>query len=362
MPLILNYRLQFEWSRWAFITYQFFTIVFFSVVFSRESHFQYYAFISIALSLLVIKPTTQLSRWVFPLIGFLCWCFLEWYHNYHPAFVNLSYSMLYAMRVGNDFIIIVVNVIIYYTMVKEQDADIQKIKQKSLELEEKNTQLEHFAYIASHDLNEPLRTIHSFVDIIKEEQTDDSNEDIQTYLNFIQEALDRMRSMIDGLLNYARIGKSGDFQTIDVHHLLAELQQDLDRLIRAKEATITSTALPTVYGSRLELRQLFQNLITNAIKFQQPNHPPVVTISGVERDDYWEFCVSDNGIGIRPEKHQEIFSVFTKLHRNTEYEGQGIGLSFCKKIVELHQGMIWVESALGQGSQFYFTIAKNRAL
>jgi light-regulated signal transduction histidine kinase (bacteriophytochrome) len=244
-------------------------------------------------------------------------------------------------------------------VLKDRDAATEQIQKKSIELEQKNIQLEHFAYIASHDLNEPLRTIHSFIDIIREEHEDIINEELEIYLNFIQDSLDRMRSMINGLLNYSRIGKSKDFEIIGINNLLVELQEDLNHLIHANKVTLKVPDLPHIYCSRLELKQLFQNLITNAVKFQNSDKFPVIIISYSEQAQHWQFCVSDNGIGIREEKQQEIFNIFTKLHRDSEYEGQGIGLSFCKKIVELHEGEIWVESIPNEGSKFYFTISKN---
>ncbi|MFK7795921.1 MAG: ATP-binding protein [Aureispira sp.] len=137
--------------------------------------------------------------------------------------------------------------------------------------------------------------------------------------------------MIDGLLNYSRIGKSGAFEHTNLHYLLDSLQEDLSYLIQDNKATINLKPLPTIYCSKIEVRQLFQNLITNAIKFQRLNTTPIITITCIDREHDWLFCVTDNGIGIRKEKQQEIFNIFTKLHRNTEYEGHGIGLSFCKK-------------------------------
>jgi len=200
----------------------------------------------------------------------------------------------------------------------------------------KNVELEHFAYIASHDLNEPLRTVNSFVDIIKEEYSDAADENLNTYFTFINDALSRMRLMIDGMLNYSRIGKSGDHQIVDLNALIIEIKIDLAELIKQKNVTIRASNLASINCLQLEIRQLFQNLITNAVKFQKPDAAPVIKIT-----------------------QKEIFQMFTKLHLRQKYEGHGIGLAFCKKIVDSHKGKIWVESSPGNGSRFYFTLQKN---
>lgn len=358
-PLISNYYNQFNLSRVIFLFYPFPIIIFFSTLFPKDAHFQYFTFIVLGLHFVFIDYITGKWRWIYPLFCLCCSAFLEWYHYNYSPLLNLSKFNTFCLHIFNDLFIIMTTVIIYNTLLKERDTANKQIKQKSLELEQKNTQLEHFAYIASHDLNEPLRTIHSFIDIIREEYEHSIDNDFQSYLDFIQDALERMRSMINGLLNYSRIGKSKDFEIIGINNLLVELQEDLNHLIHANKVTLKVPDLPHIYCSRLELKQLFQNLITNAVKFQNNDKFPVIIISYTEQAQHWQFCVSDNGIGIREEKQQEIFNIFTKLHRDSEYEGQGIGLSFCKKIVELHQGKIWVESIPNEGSKFYFTISKN---
>ncbi|MFK7795920.1 MAG: ATP-binding protein [Aureispira sp.] len=358
-PLITNYYQKFTLSRIIFLFYPFPTIIFFSILFPKEAHFQYYTFIVIGLHFVFIDYITGKWRWVYPLFGLCCSVFLEWYHYNYIHLLDIARFHTFCIHISNDLFIIMTSWVIYYTMLKERDAATLQIKQKSLELEQKNTQLEHFAYIASHDLNEPLRTIHSFIDIIREEYDHSINQEFQTYLDFIQDAAERMRAMIDGLLSYSRIGKSSDFEIIRINNLLTELTDDLSHLIQINKVTLKVPELPSIYCSRLELKQLFQNLITNAVKFQNTDNFPVIIISYEEQSKYWKFCISDNGIGIREEKQQDIFNIFTKLHRRTEYKGQGIGLSFCKKIVELHQGEIWVESIPNEGSKFYFTISKN---
>jgi signal transduction histidine kinase len=360
-PLVFNYYKKIKESRLLFVLYLLPALVFLAFLFPKECHFQYIISVVVGVQLLIGKNIPHAYK-VFPLLGVLSWVFLEWYYTYYSALLSMSAFNKHAMYLLNNASILWSSITIYYTIIQERDVAIEQIKQKSLELEQKNIQLEHFAHIASHDLNEPLRTIHSFVDIIKEDCKQSINHELQTYLDFIQEALDRMRAMIDGLLNYSRIGKLSALESVNINHLLHSLQEDLSYLIRDNRAIINLESLPTLYCSKLEIRHLFQHLITNAIKFQKPNTVPTITISCVEQDQDWLFCVTDNGIGIRKGKQQEIFNIFTKLHRNIEYKGQGIGLSFCKKIVELHQGKIWVESTLNQGCQFCFTISKNLSL
>jgi signal transduction histidine kinase len=358
-PLIANYFRKVHLSRFIYILYPFPIIILFSAFFPQQAHFQYFIPTVIWVHLVFLDYIRGKWRWIYALFGVCCSLCVEWYYYYYKPLLDISYFYTFCMRIINDFSIISTIFILYTTVLKDRDAATEQIQKKSIELEQKNIQLEHFAYIASHDLNEPLRTIHSFIDIIREEHEDIINEELEIYLNFIQDSLDRMRSMINGLLNYSRIGKSKDFEIIGINNLLVELQEDLNHLIHANKVTLKVPDLPHIYCSRLELKQLFQNLITNAVKFQNSDKFPVIIISYSEQAQHWQFCVSDNGIGIREEKQQEIFNIFTKLHRDSEYEGQGIGLSFCKKIVELHEGEIWVESIPNEGSKFYFTISKN---
>lgn len=232
-----------------------------------------------------------------------------------------------------------------------------QLKQKQKELKLKNEQLEHFAHIASHDLNEPLRTISSFVEIINEEYDQVLDNEGKQYLQFITRATDRMKSMIDGLLNFSRIGKSSRLEKVDTLKVIQELEKDLSLRIQQTDTQINVGSLPVVNGYKIELRQLFQNLILNAIKFTKKK--PLIKIDCVETQTHWQFCVADNGIGINEKQQEKIFGMFSKLHRSTEYSGHGIGLAFCQRIVDLHQGEIWLESIPNEGSRFFFTLIKN---
>lgn len=226
-------------------------------------------------------------------------------------------------------------------------------------LMEKNEELNHFAYIASHDLQEPLRTVNNFIEVFKEDYGDKLDEDAHQYFDFIISATTRMKALIEGLLNYSRLGKSRGAERVDLNELVEGVKTTLTAAIMAKKAVVDFEPLPTVVCMRTEITQLFQNLINNALKYTAPGVAPKVFVKVRERNKLWEFCIEDNGIGILKEQQVKIFNMFSRLHGDGEYHGQGIGLAFCKKIVELHGGTIWVKSEPGQGSSFYFTISKK---
>lgn len=232
-------------------------------------------------------------------------------------------------------------------------------KLKSKKIEEKNKELEQFTYIASHDLQEPLNTIISFIEIIESNAERDYNELELDSFKFINQASSRMKELIKGLLDYSRLGQKTEIKKIDTQALTNAVCYDLDFLIQKTNAKITIGELPKIYAFETELRLLFQNLISNSIKFMDPNKTPEITITAKQSKYETTFTVKDNGIGIDPLYKEKIFTIFQRLHKRNEYEGTGIGLAHCRKIVELHNGKIWVESEVGKGSTFYFTINSN---
>lgn len=242
--------------------------------------------------------------------------------------------------------------------IKEININLEKkVRQRTAELETKNKELEQFAYVASHDLQEPLRTISSFVGFLKEEYYGKMDDNADSYLDYIFQAADRMQTLIKDLLDYSRIGRARVIQEVDCNAVISNVMADLSSAIEEAHAKISITeTLPHVTGYATELKQLFQNLISNSIKFHRDNVPPVITISSKKIPGGWSFSFRDNGIGIEKQHQERIFIIFQRLHNRTEYEGSGIGLSHCKKIVELHGGKIWVESQLNKGSIFQFTI------
>lgn len=241
--------------------------------------------------------------------------------------------------------------------IREANINLEKkVQQRTMELEVKNKELAQFAYVASHDLQEPLRTTSSFVELLREKCYGRLDGEADQFIDYIIQASDRMRTLINDLLEYSRIGRKTSLQIVNCQTILSEVMADLDNSIKEQEAVITSTELPVINGYATELKQLFQNLISNSVKFRNKNSPPQIHIRAHKKDEYWEFAVQDNGIGIEAKHKDRIFVIFQRLHTRTEYEGSGIGLSHCKKIVELHGGRIWVESRPGEGSTFYFTI------
>jgi PAS domain S-box-containing protein len=230
---------------------------------------------------------------------------------------------------------------------------------KNKQLEQKNKELEQFAYVASHDMQEPLRTTSSFVELLQQQYKGKLDEKADKYLTFIAESSDRMKVLIKDLLDYSRIGKKKELAEVDCNIMLKEVLADLGAAINEAGAEITIEQLPVVNGYPTEIKQLFQNLIINAIKFRQKSIPSAIKISAQKKQGHWEFAFADNGIGIAKEHTERIFIIFQRLHTRNEYDGSGIGLSHCKKIVELHKGRIWVESTPGKGSTFHFTISKT---
>ncbi|TVZ28452.1 PAS domain S-box-containing protein [Gillisia sp. Hel_I_86] len=239
---------------------------------------------------------------------------------------------------------------------KQQETEIKKYVDQ---LKSKNKELEQFSYITSHDLQEPLRTVLSFIDLIQEDYSGKLDNDMNIYLKFIADASTRMSKLIKSLLDYSRIGHKGIVGTVNCNILLDNVSADLKYKIEKAQAEIYYKDLPTIKGFDLELRLLFQNLITNAIKFQKKAEVPKIHISSEDKRTHWQFNIADNGIGIREEFQNKIFVIFQRLHNREEYDGTGIGLSHCQKIVELHGGEIWVNSEAEVGSTFHFTIPKT---
>jgi PAS domain S-box-containing protein len=238
--------------------------------------------------------------------------------------------------------------------------ELESIKAEAARLEAQNEEMEQFAYVASHDLQEPLRTVISFANLLQKRYADHLGKDGREYLEFITSASKRMSQLIQGLLEYSQLGKSRELQSVDTEQLIQEVLKDLSSTIAEHRALIHIEApMPVVQGYPLELRQLFQNLISNAIKFSKPNEQPIVIIRGRLKTGKWLFEVSDSGIGIPQRFQEKIFGIFHRLHSSSNFEGSGIGLANCKKIVDLHQGEIWVESEEGKGSTFYFTLRKT---
>ncbi|MBK5270446.1 MAG: GHKL domain-containing protein, partial [Bacteroidia bacterium] len=235
----------------------------------------------------------------------------------------------------------------------------QETEEANKELERKNKELEQFAYVASHDMQEPLRTTSSFVELLQQQYEGKLDEKADKYLTFIAQSSERMKVLIKDLLDYSRIGRSKELAKVDCKIMLDEVLADLGAVISETGAQITAEELPAFNGYPTELKLLFQNLIINAIKFAKKNTTPEINISVKKLSGYWQFAFKDNGIGIEEQYRERIFIIFQRLHNRKDYEGSGIGLSHCKKIVEMHKGKLWVDSTLGEGSTFYFTLPSH---
>jgi PAS domain S-box-containing protein len=225
-------------------------------------------------------------------------------------------------------------------------------------LKQSNEDLEQFAYIASHDLQEPLRTIHGFTQLLAERYKDKLDDQGQEFIGFVTDGANRMQTLIQDLLKYSRIqAQELNPAPVNSEDVLKEILVHLHMVIEDQQASITHDPLPIIQIDRSHFQHLLQNLITNAIKFHGPK-PPHIHVSAQERSDEWYFSVEDNGIGVGSEYFERIFLPFKRLHTREEYQGTGIGLAICKKIVDRRGGRIWVESESGIGAKFSFTLPK----
>ncbi len=238
----------------------------------------------------------------------------------------------------------------------ENSIGYEELNKANDQLKSTNKELEQFAYIASHDLQEPLRVVNSYIGLLNKKYENKLDESANQYLSVITESVSRMQQMVVGLLQYAEgSNKKPSFESVSLQEILESVQKNLAVQISESKVKITCDKLPTLIGDASLLYQLFQNLISNAIKFRSPNLPEI-QILATKRNFDWLFAVKDNGIGIDPKYIDSLFTLFKRLHRKNEYPGSGIGLSVCKKIIAHHGGKIWVESELGKGATFFFTI------
>jgi PAS domain S-box-containing protein len=234
-----------------------------------------------------------------------------------------------------------------------------ELELKARDLTRSNEELQQFAYVASHDLQEPLRMVASYTQLLERRYRDKLDGDAREFMEFIVDGAARMKQLIEDLLAYSRVGTRGrDFQEVDSGAALAKALVNLRGAQEASGAVLTHDAMPTVLADAAQLAQLFQNLVGNAMKFRGAE-PPRVHVGAETREQVWVFTVKDNGIGLDPQYSDRIFMMFQRLHNKAEYPGTGIGLAICKKIVDRHGGRIWVESRPGHGSTFGFTLARH---
>jgi light-regulated signal transduction histidine kinase (bacteriophytochrome) len=270
-----------------------------------------------------------------------------------------------AMTIGAQAAIAIENVQLYDAAQRElaeRKRAEEELKQALTELARSNKELEQFAYVASHDLQEPLRMVASYVQLLARRYQGNLDADADEFITYAVDGASRMQRLINDLLAYSRVGTRGKpFEPTNCEAVLDQSLANLQMAIEENGAVVTHDLLPTVTADVTQLIQLFQNLIGNAVKFRGEESPRIhisasETFEVSKTSKVWRFSVQDNGIGIDPEYHDRIFLIFQRLHTREEYPGTGIGLAVCKKIVERHGGRIWVESQSGKGSTFYFTI------
>jgi light-regulated signal transduction histidine kinase (bacteriophytochrome) len=230
-----------------------------------------------------------------------------------------------------------------------------ELRRRAAELERSNAELEQFAYVASHDLSEPLRMISGFVQLLSERYTGRLDADADEFIAYTVDGVERMQTLITDLLAYSRVGRAVEDEPVDLDAVVEDARSALRAPITEREAEIDVGELPTVFGDRRELTQLFQNLLSNAVKFVREG-PPRVKVSAQRADDTWEVLIRDNGIGIDPAQAERVFKMFQRLHARDEYPGTGIGLAIVKKIAERHGGDVAVSPGVEGGSEFRVTL------
>jgi len=239
-------------------------------------------------------------------------------------------------------------------LVTERTSDLAKAVN---ELEKSNKELEEFAYVASHDLQEPLRMVSSYTQLLERRYKDKLDQDANDFIQYAVDGANRMQRLINDLLEYSRVSSQGkQFTRIDASQVLGQAVSNLQHLIADNLALVTNMDLPVLNIDETQIVRVFQNLIENAIKYKKKTELPKIHISCKKKNNMYEFSVADNGLGIEMQYHDRIFIIFQRLHTKNEYPGTGIGLSVSKRIIERHGGTIWFESKKGEGTTFYFTI------
>ena len=244
--------------------------------------------------------------------------------------------------------------------ITDKKAAAEALEAYAEKLKRSNAELEQFAYVAAHDLQEPLRMISSYCDLLQRRYGDRLDAAGHDFVEFAVDGAKRMRGLIDDLLTYSRVGREEtEAADVDCNAVLRSVAGALSRVVEEARAEIVWHDLPTVDGHAGQLEQLFQNLIANSLKFRSDD-PPRIEIESAARGGFWHFAVSDNGIGIDPRFTDKVFLMFQRLHGKQKYSGSGIGLALCKKIVEQHGGTIWVDSDYAAGARIRFTLRRNQ--
>lgn len=293
---------------------------------------------------------------------------LHWEDEYRILCADDSYKFVYdrgfTLYDENNHAIRMIGAIQDVSPLKQTELKLNELnlelEKRAIELVASNEELERFAYVASHDLQEPLRMVSSFLQLLQKKYDAQLDDQAKKYIYFAVNGAERMKQLILDLLEYSRVGTNREaFVLVDLNEVMTEVIQIYDEKIKKEHATVLVSKLPIIDGNRVQLLQLAQNLIGNALKYRGEKDP-VIQIELEETENDWIFSFRDNGIGIDSAYFKKIFIIFQRLHNKTEYSGTGIGLAICKKIVERHRGKMWVESTVGEGSAFKFTLPKNK--
>ncbi|WP_062615860.1 ATP-binding protein [Flammeovirga sp. SJP92] len=354
----LNYFRYYRIAQIAFCCLALLIITSMSVTLGKSFHFQYVLLPYLGLPFVMFEDEIGIKKIIFSLFGILLFIYLEWHFCNFDPLITLPEDGPKANQFLTDILIFGIVFLLFFFFINENKSYIKKLQRKQEQLVDKNYELEHFTYICSHNLSEPLRTASSFLEFVKKE-IKDSSKKLDIYFNYIHEEIERMDQMILSLLSFSKLSKAFDFKVTDLNTTLSDIKIELKEVIAEKNVVFNYEYLPSIYAEPQLIKKLFKHLISNAIKYQKQDALPFITIHFKENPNNWEFVVVDNGIGIKEDNQHKIFSMFTRLHLDSEYDGIGVGLSFCKKIIEIHGGQIWVESKVNEGSKFHFSIKKH---
>jgi len=337
-----NYKQKIYFAKFYFVLTQLFFHLTWAVLVGKGHNVEYVLLVfPVGIVILFQDKKTQLLLMAFTVIGFLICYYLQ--NNFEPLLPPTKHANIKLPA----FIILLFSA---YILTRFYQYEVTSAEENLIN---KNNELEHFARAASHDMKEPLRNISSFSSLIAYRHKEELSPEVAEYIGFIEKSSKRMTSLLSDLLSYATTGNSNEsIENVDLNKVLEETKKDLASKISETKALIESEKLPVIPAYKTSMAQLFQNLINNAIKFQPKteNNTPTIKITAKLIDDYYKIVFEDNGIGIPKEKLKSIFETFNKLHSKSEYDGSGLGLATCKKIVELHQGKIDVQSKLGKGT------------
>ncbi|WP_375444495.1 ATP-binding protein [uncultured Fibrella sp.] len=241
---------------------------------------------------------------------------------------------------------------------KEYDRELSYRQLALHELTRSNQELQQFAYVASHDLQSPLKTIANYLTLLEAKYGHQLDPDAQRLVTVSTSAAERMRGLINDLLEFSKLGSDVALLPINLNEIVAEILDEQQAEIQAIQATIDVGSLPIITGHRTDVKQVFQNLISNGLKYRRPDVPPRIVVRATEDKHFYQFAISDNGIGIDQQYYDRVFQIFQRLHGRNQYSGTGIGLATCKKVVAMYGGRIWIDSIVGEGTTFYFTLPK----